>query len=346
MNALSQHEFERLLLEAWPDRDWVDCHVLVAVSGGADSVALLLAMAELRSRHEGRGGLWVAHFNHRWRGEASNADAAWVAELAERLGLPLRQGEAQEAGELGSEEEARRARYQFLQQAAEEVGARYVVTAHTADDQIETLLLRIFRGTGLSGLAGIPRYRPLGPTATLVRPILGIGRQQVETYLADRQQPYRTDQSNALNTYSRNWVRNVLLPLVRSELPYSVDTSLLRLASQADEWRAATGALVDLAIGSYMRLVGNPPQLEIDCQQCALLPAVALQEACRQFWRRAGWPEQAMGHDDWKRLGEAVRTRGDVSMFPGGIAAQRRGEVLLLARIPGMLAKLTDSESP
>lgn len=330
MSDSPQFEFERRLLEAWPPEQWADCHVLVAVSGGADSVALMRALVALHSRLRGKGALWGAHYNHRWRGAESDADAAWVVDLGQRLGVPFRLGAALEATQPGSEAEARQARYHFLQSAAEEVGARYVVTAHTADDQVETLMLRIFRGTGLSGLAGIPFYRPLGEMATLVRPLLGHRRHEIEAYLAERQLEYRTDASNLLNTYTRNWVRNELLPLVRKELPYPVDASLLRLADQAAEWRTATEQLVDLAVGEHMRLATNPDRVEIDCQHCAGLPAIVLQEACRFVWRRAGWPEQAMRQEDWKRLGEAVRTSAAVPMFPGGIVAERRGDLLVL----------------
>src|SRR5690606_1554508 len=146
---------------------------------------------------------YVAHFNHRLRGEAADADQQWVAQLAQRLGIEFLNERAPTADPLRSEEAARRARYEFLTQAAGGTGARYVAMGHTADDQIETVLLRIFRGTGLAGLVGIPAIRPLGQVATIVRPMLAIHRHEVEQALQSLGQEYRTDASNAESSFAR-----------------------------------------------------------------------------------------------------------------------------------------------
>ena len=133
-------------------RDWDDVSLLLAVSGGADSVGLLRAMVELKG--SGAGRIFVAHFNHALRGAESDADAAFVSELCQRLDLPCETGTADTAqlardeGD-GLEAAARGVRYAFLRATAERLGARYVVTAHTADDQAETILHRIVRGTGV-----------------------------------------------------------------------------------------------------------------------------------------------------------------------------------------------------
>ena len=110
-------------------------------------------------------------------------------------------------------EAARAARYAVLEEMAGRVGARFVVTAHTADDQAETILHRILRGTGLRGLSGMSRSRRLGP-ATLLRPLLAIGRAELAAYLRDCQQPFRTDASNRDVRFMRNRIRNELLPLL------------------------------------------------------------------------------------------------------------------------------------
>ena len=157
------HPVEKQLCRAWPPQRWADVTVLVAVSGGADSVALLRAL--LAVRQPGRGRLVAAHLNHQLRGEHSDADAAFVADLCRRLGVECRTqsiavSQTVRGGE-GLEAAARRARYQFLAAAAADIGARYVAIGHTADDQVETILHRIIRGTGIAGLAGIPHIRPL-----------------------------------------------------------------------------------------------------------------------------------------------------------------------------------------
>ena len=158
------HPFEAQLAAAWPPEDWQDVTVVLAVSGGADSVALLRAMTAVRGGGEGR--LAAAHLNHQLRGAESDGDEAFVVELCGRLGIACEVGRTP-AGELaaesgdGIEAAARDARYRFLAATAARLGARFVATAHTADDQAETILHRILRGTGIGGLAGIARTRPL-----------------------------------------------------------------------------------------------------------------------------------------------------------------------------------------
>ncbi len=156
---------EHKLAQAWPSDRWRDVGVLVAVSGGPDSVALLRALRRIAPA--GRGSLRVAHFNHRWRGAEADQDQRFVVTLCESLGLacevgaadPARQGMAPD----GLEAAARDARYRFLVETAQRTGARYVVTGHTADDQAETILHHIVRGTGLLGLSGMRPARRSAP---------------------------------------------------------------------------------------------------------------------------------------------------------------------------------------
>src|SRR3989304_4412 len=169
------HPFETRLAGLWPPEECREVTVLVAVSGGADSVAWLRALVALKTA--GAGRLCVAHFNHYLRAEAEE-DEQFVHALCKRFGLPCETG-GKDVGQLvlpaseGIEETARRVRYAFLNETAGRLGARFVVTAHTADDQAETILHRIVRGTGIIGLSGMARARPLGP-ATLLRPLLGV----------------------------------------------------------------------------------------------------------------------------------------------------------------------------
>ena len=163
---------------------------------GRIALRCVRAMAALKEKHGGRGMLYVAHLNHGMRGSAADADEDWVRSLCERRNLPLDVAKldvsavAAEQGD-GWEAAARSARYDFLRAAAERIGGRFVVTAHTADDQAETVLHRILRGTGIEGLAGIARARPLTPGIALVRPMLDIKRRDVIAYLAAIGQDYR-----------------------------------------------------------------------------------------------------------------------------------------------------------
>ncbi|MFP6693059.1 MAG: tRNA lysidine(34) synthetase TilS, partial [Pirellulales bacterium] len=174
-------ELEAKLRAAWPPDAWRDVTVVLAVSGGADSTALLRAAARLKAG--GCGRLVVGHFNHGIR-PSGEEDERFVAAVCESLDIPfeIRRGDvaASAANEGdGIESAARRARYEFLAAVAEQHGARLVATAHTADDQAETILHHIVRGTGLTGLSGMPRSRPLSPAVSLLRPMLSIRRAEV-----------------------------------------------------------------------------------------------------------------------------------------------------------------------
>ncbi len=226
------HDFESHFAESWPPEDWCEITVLVAISGGADSVALLRAM--LRLKTNGAGRICAAHFNHRLR-SAADEDELFVRGLCAHWKIPCEIGRA-EATQIASapgegiEEAARRLRYDFLEAAAGNLGARHVVTAHTADDQAETILQRILRGTGLSGLSGIARTRTLGHAA-LMRPLLGFRRAEIERYLADLRQPFRRDDSNSDRRFTRNRIRRELLPLLIREYNAQAVEAILRLGA-------------------------------------------------------------------------------------------------------------------
>jgi tRNA(Ile)-lysidine synthase len=191
-------------------RDYIRAHrifrpgpVVVAVSGGADSTALLLILAELAN--ELGIVIHVAHFDHRTRPKQSAEDADFVAKLANRIGAPIRVGRAEKRTK--TEDAARIARYEFLRRAATEIGAAAIATGHTRDDQAETVLLHLTRGSGLAGLAGM---RPL--RGGIARPLLAIGRADtVAVCRAARIRP-RVDPTNRSLKFARNRVRLEVLP--------------------------------------------------------------------------------------------------------------------------------------
>ena len=186
--------------------------ILLAVSGGADSVALLRAIVRLKTAGEGR--VVAAHLNHQLRPDEADADEAFVVDLCRRLGV------ACEVGRVATRPGRRRGPRSggpaghgigSSKRRPTACGARYVVTAHTADDQAETILHRILRGTGVGGLGGMSRTRPLG-LATLLRPLLTFRRAELEAYLHDLGQPYCDDSSNRDVRFTRNRIRHELLP--------------------------------------------------------------------------------------------------------------------------------------
>lgn len=220
--------------------------VAVAVSGGPDSVCLLAVLRELAP--DWGLSLHLAHLDHMFRGEGSAADARFVQDLARRWELPTTieridvPAYCAERG-LSPQAGARELRYRFLERTADAVKADRIATGHTADDQAETLLMRLVRGAGLAGLSGIPPRR-----GRIVRPLLTVTRQAVLDFLASRKLPFVTDPSNSSPVYTRNRVRSEVLPVLERLNPRAVEAlahaaSLLRDEEAAQE--QAADALLD-----------------------------------------------------------------------------------------------------
>jgi tRNA(Ile)-lysidine synthase len=205
----------------------------VGVSGGADSVALLLLLLELRD--ESGIVLSVAHLNHQLRGRASDADEKFVRKLAEKHGLEFHDASADVAArarreKANLEDAARRTRQEFFSRLVIEGNVDRIAVAHTADDQAETVLAHILRGTGLAGLGGIhPR------TETVVRPLLGVRRAALRAYLRAKKQKWREDATNQDTTRTRARIRKKLLPLLEREFQSGVVEHLASLAAFARE---------------------------------------------------------------------------------------------------------------
>jgi tRNA(Ile)-lysidine synthase len=248
--------------------------VVVALSGGSDSVALLHVLRELEP-----GGFvtvaGVAHFNHQLRGDAADADEAFCRALAARLGLPIEVGRADIrslARDQGRsvEDAARAARYAFLAEAADRLRAEVVAIAQTRDDQAETFLLRLIRGAGPRGLTGIhPR------AGRSVRPLIDISRAELRSYVAERGLDFREDETNRDVAIPRNRVRHELIPYLEREFSPGIVDVLAREAAIArdDEERLHTEA-IDLA--RTVVLMGSNNTVEVDTAGLtSLAPALA-----------------------------------------------------------------------
>jgi tRNA(Ile)-lysidine synthase len=218
----------------------------VAVSAGADSVALLGLLLELR---EELGIIpAVVHFNHQLRGQASDADEKFVAGLAAKHALPFLLGSENVAAiarreKSNLEDAARRARYQFFTQLVEQGKLTCIAVAHTADDQAETVLAHILRGTGLAGLAGIH------PTSgDVVRPLLHLRRSTLRAYLRERKQAWREDSTNRDLTKTRARIRKKLLPLLETQFQPATVLHLNALAAFAREDNAYLDSMARAAV--------------------------------------------------------------------------------------------------
>ena len=300
--------------------------VVVAVSGGGDSVGLLRVLQASASEFDLR--LSVAHLDHETRGEEGQGDARFVAELAASLGIPFDLGHWRAARSGHFEADARRARYQWLASVAEARGCLHVAVGQTLDDQAETILHRIIRGTGLRGLAGMPARRRLAPGVVLVRPLLGVVRGEVREYLAAIGQGFREDSTNLDTSKTRARIRLDLLPDLAEKYNPAVAEALVRLgriASNANRTleRRATGRLAGVLLES------GPGRIVLDRPALARLPAPGRAEVLRLAWRGAGWPEGEMDARRWRRLAGLGWSKASIG---AGVEAALTSDRLILCR--------------
>jgi tRNA(Ile)-lysidine synthase len=339
---------------------------VVAVSGGADSVALLRALHATHS-----GPLVVAHVNHRLRGADSDADEAFVRELCVTLNLSCQVKSVDVAAEAAGdnlESTARRIRYAFFTDVASEVNAAWVATAHTADDQAETVLHRLIRGTGLQGLRGIAgEKRPTPPAplpegkgekeyaradnahepamssstfpsgrgaggvgCLLLRPLLALTRADVLAHLADIGQPHREDASNTDTRFTRNRIRHELLPILKQFNP-DVVSALAHLAEHANE----AHEVITATAGELLAKAERPratSTIILDTAALLAAPRAVLRAALRLLWEREGWPMADMNFDSWERAVEVAARNAGACDFPGGVTMRHAGRVVQLTR--------------
>ncbi len=308
--------------------------VIVAVSGGPDSMALLDVLVELREPLGLR--LCVAHLNHCLRGQEATEDAEFVAARADALGLPAKIGSADVAalrqargGTL--EVAARRARYAFLEAVAAQAAASRVALGHTAEDQAETILLRLLRGGELAALCGMPPRRTISPGSStlVVRPLIEARRADVLSYLAERGVAWRADATNVDPSFRRNWVRHELLPALGARLGGDAATALLNLQEAAHQLSRAIAAVA----------------ASVPLADLAAVPRIVRREALRMAHRRAG----GTGGLTWRTL-DAIESllaggAGRMVALPCGLVAERQYREIVfrqrsLAR-PAVRAALT-----
>jgi tRNA(Ile)-lysidine synthase len=305
--------------------------VLVALSGGPDSVALLHLLREL----EGAGELvvaGVAHVNHRLRGESADADERSCRQLAADLGLSADVGSADvralaKAEHRSLEDAARKARYAFLDAAADRAGADAIAVGHSLDDQAETFLLRLIRGAGPRGLGSI---RP--KVGRVIRPLIEISREDLRAYVAERRLVFREDETNADVAIPRNRVRHQLLPQLRQFSPAVVDV----LAREAEIAREDEDFLSGLAIDQASRIVLVTKRgIEVDVEGVRNLHPALASRVLREALDRAA-PGQFFGRDHI-RAALALTTDavadGAATSLPG--LAVRKVAGRLLVQKPG-----------
>ncbi|MEM7477006.1 MAG: tRNA lysidine(34) synthetase TilS [Planctomycetota bacterium] len=314
--SLTIAEFESRLAGEWLGSSFSGVKSLIAVSGGADSVALACGLSRIVGNSK---QLILAHYNHGWRGEESDGDAEFVEALAGKLGLAYRVGgldsrQSNESQVWRSEEAARDLRYEFLVQCAYQIGARSIATAHHGSDRVETSLHNLFRGTGVSGMRSIQKLRPIDEELILVRPILGFSRQQILDYLRALGQEYRTDVTNEDDQFKRNFLRLEILPKLRERYGPSVDQHLIGFADIAEDLdqmlaELAGKYLVDCD-AHYAKFHDKQfPEAYFSIPSARNLPVhwPVLHKALQIKWAEFDWPLGSMHSAHWIQFRKAHR---------------------------------------
>ncbi len=294
--------------------------IVAAVSGGADSMAMLDGLVRLPI-----APLTVVHVHHGIRGAEADRDAALVESWCASHGISCRVYRvdipAQAAREkIGLEECGRRVRYQLLAQTADEVSARWIATAHTLSDQAETVLLNLTRGAGPAGLCGIPRVR-----GRILRPLLSFTRAEIEAYCAARQLPFVQDSTNGDDAYARNRIRNQVIPALRTLNP-QLEHAVLRMTRQMQ-------AEHDFVVQTAAALCASSAQPD-GWRAVALAdaPSAVCSEALRQICAARG-----IRHDLSDRhiaqLTHVLRAGGAVDL-PGSVRIQCSAGILSFAAVP------------
>ena len=276
------------------------------------------------------GRLVVGHFNHGLRGEDSDQDETFVRELADELKIECCVGIARSDTADVSEAVLREQRYKFLESVAHEHQARYLALGHHAEDQRETILFRLFRGSGVAGLSGMRTFRPAGVGLTIARPLLHVEPRLIRAALAEWDQSFREDATNEQSDYARNFIRNDVLPLIRSRFGDTVDAGILRLGQQAESQQIFLRKLSE----PLMACVNDDDsQVTINCEEIVGVEPILIAQLIAEIWQHQGWPRDDFGERDFQRLTATIlNPTGEREKYqlPGGVTVVRDGTTVTL----------------
>ncbi len=311
--------------------------MVVAVSGGADSVALVHLLAK-----ECHQPLILAHFNHGLRGQESNNDCQFVMDMAQSLKthypnrIQLATGSPVEPlldlrGNL--EANARKARYNWLVQVARERGSQWILTAHHANDQAETVLFNILRGTGPSGLKGIAFKKKLDPEITLVRPLLEFPQETLRRYLLHSGLEFCQDATNQCNHFTRNRIRNEILPQLSRMMGKSVPSSLVGLAWHTRIIHRKERSRIRVWIAKHAVFAG-PDEVILPVAALKLLGPYGSMSVLEQIIILLRWPRGFLTRAHYKQFWKLIGAKNKSLALPGGITCFHhiQKQTLLLKR--------------
>ncbi len=319
----------------------------LAVSGGADSVALLFGtLALMRSSRDDRlsaDRVQVLHVNHGLRGLQSDDDAEFVRELCESLNVDCQICPADVQalrGAVGSEsleEAARRIRYEALQSRIQDDPSECLVTAHHQDDQAETILHNLGRGSGLRGLQGMTPVRRLQNGVPLIRPMLMISRKTLKEFLQNEGISFREDSSNEDPGFTRNRIRHIVLPSLEKEVHSQASRNIAAAAQQVSEALDCLDQLAGRILADVV-LEQTSDSCRLHRERLTDWPEYLVRHIFSVLWIRQHWPRQQMQALHWKKLADCAVDGVPASCsFPGGIQLTIRGQLIHLLKNPKIL---------
>lgn len=310
-------------------------HLTVAVSGGLDSMVLLHLLFSLEPPAKPK--LTVAHLNHRLRDSESEADQQLVASVCSELRLPfvtktLKKGVIQNAHQQTVEEAARSLRYQWLEEIASGDGATVIATGHHSDDQAETVLHHLTRGTGLRGMQGMLPERRLKEGTRLLRPLLPFSRQQIQNHANQLQISFREDSTNADVAFTRNKIRQQLASLEIAGGEAVFPEQLIQLASSAEDAVRSLDKISE-QLASASVVTRTKDHVLLRAESLAKMPCLIRSHFFTWLWIQQDWPRQKMTVAHWKRLSEATKTPAPLRFqLPGRAEITRIGHWIRLFR--------------
>ncbi len=301
--------------------------ILIAISGGADSVALLNVLVRLKQ--DGAIGVKLAagHVNHNLRGGQSDGDSEFVSELCKKLGIEVltRSVDTTEyarVNKLSIETAGRDLRFNALCEMCRQAGGEAIVTAHHKDDNAETMIHRLMRGTGFRGLGGIWPVKEFGESIEVVRPLLCVGRKDIEKYCNDNDLTWRTDSTNAETVYTRNKIRHLLLPDVQKDCQGDLAEKLFELSLRSQKLYAKIEARAEQSLSEM--IVESSEGVVLDRNRLTQLDRLTAVEVVRRVLTSIGSGERDLMQEHFNRVLAlaSANSSGKVIELPNGFIAK------------------------
>lgn len=321
---------EQKILKFIDDRKLISAgdKIMVALSGGPDSVFALTFLNKYKRKF--KIDLYAVHFNHKLRAKESDTDEIFSKEICRDNDIPLivvklNVRTFSKRNKISIEEAARKLRYRNLEILAEDLECNKIVTAHNQTDNTETVLINLFSGTGSSGLSGIPITR-----GKIIRPLLSVTKQDILDYLQSRKISFRIDSSNLNDDFKRNYLRNKILPLVRTNLNPSVDESIFRSAKNLESEMRFSKQAIEYIEQKFVSTSDNAISIKLDLSNVfdGKIPGIILKDIFKKYFKHE------FEHDDYRKINSLLaKQKGKKVQISGKLSAFREEKEIRIEQI-------------